>query len=230
MTRSTSDWTGILKLVALEVRGQPEVRPGNEWRYGRKGSLVVNVGGERAGTWRDFEAGHGGRVLAFLHHYQGLDKAAALDWLHTRGLLQGSDPGAHERFENRPARNPGPAPLEQAPGLVPDSLKRLRRAQSWWRWSRPIPRSPEHPARRWLADRKLWRPELPLPSPIRWAPATGQQIGAGSIVALSARPAAWEAAWPHLPDVAAVQLIHVDVQGQPALDWFAHDGGQTKRT
>jgi hypothetical protein len=41
---------------------------------------------------------------------------------------------------------------------------------------------------------------------------------------------AWAAAWPELPNVATVQLVHVDAQGQPALDRPAQDGGLAKRT
>ena len=70
MTTMSADWAEILKAVALEVLGQPAERRGNEWRYGRHGSLVVNIGGQRAGTWRDFEAGHGGGTLELLRQYQ----------------------------------------------------------------------------------------------------------------------------------------------------------------
>ena len=45
----TAEWAEILKAVALEVLGQPVERRGTEWRYGRHGSLVVNIGGQRAG-------------------------------------------------------------------------------------------------------------------------------------------------------------------------------------
>ena len=228
-TSQTDDWPEILKVVALEVLGQPTERRGNEWRYGRHGSLVVNVGGQRAGSWRDFEAGHGGGALELLRHYQGLDKPQALDWLRARGLLQDSRPESRPtRVEN--AGNRAPARKEQASGPEPDVLQRIRWARSWWDASQPISTSPEHPARRWLANRRLWRPELPLPAAVRWAPATGQHTGAGSIVALAAQPVAWAAAWPELPELTAVHLVQVDAHGQPALDRHRQDGGLAKRT
>ena len=59
MTTPTADWPEILKAVALEVLGQPAERRRNQWHYGRHGSLAVHVGGQRAGSWRDFEAGRG---------------------------------------------------------------------------------------------------------------------------------------------------------------------------
>ena len=50
MTTTSADWAEILKAVALEVLGQPTERRGNEWRYGRHGSLVVNISGPGAGA------------------------------------------------------------------------------------------------------------------------------------------------------------------------------------
>ena len=237
MTTASADWAEILKAVALEVLGQPTERRGTEWRYGRHGSLVVNIGGQQAGSWRDFEAGHGGGALELLRHYQGLDKRQALEWLRARGLLQDSRPESRPTLivcprDHLRAKNAGdraPAWQEQASEPDLDVLRRTGRARSWWDASQSIPTSPEHPARRWLANRRLWRPELPLPAAVRWAPATGQHAGAGSIVALAAQPVAWAAAWPELPNVAAVQLVHVDAQGQPALDRPAEAGGRDKR-
>ena len=237
MTTSSADWPEILKAVALEVLGQPTERRGTEWRYGRHGSLVVNVGGQRAGSWRDFEAGHGGGALELLRHYQGLDKPRALDWLRARGLLQDSRPESRptvivctrDHLRAKTAGNHDPARQEQISGPDPDVLQRIGWARSWWDASQPIPTYTEHPARRWLVNRRLWRPELPLPAAVRWIPATGQHTGAGTIVALAAQPVAWVASWPELPDVAAVQLVHVDAQGQPTLDRPAEAGGRDKR-
>ena len=231
-------WTEILKAVALEVLGQPTERRGTEWRYGRRLSMVVNVGGPRGGTWRDFEAGHGGGALELLRHHQGLDKAQALEWLRARGLLQDNRPGAPGSAESRATviacsrdgRNRENAGTEQASRPTSDVDRRLGWAKSWWDGSQQIPTSPDHPARRWISHRKLWRPELPLPSSVRWTPATGEHTGAGSIVALAAPPVAWAAAWPGLPDAAAVQLVHVDDHGQPALDRRADKGGLEKQT
>ena len=238
------DWPEILAAAALEILGQPAERRGNEWRYGRHGSLVVNVDGQRAGSWHDFESGRGGGVLELLRHYQGLDKPQALEWLRTRDLLQDAHPGTPGRTESRPAvvgcprgrpwpeivGNSPPGQQGQTSGPDQDVLRRISWARSWWEASHPIPTSSEHPARRWLANRKLWRSELPLPAVIHWAPATGQHTGAGSIVALAAQPAAWTASWPETPELAAVQLVHIDAQGKPALDRPAEAGGLNKRT
>jgi hypothetical protein len=94
----------------------------------------------------------------------------------------------------------------------------------------------DHPAWHWLNARNLWRPEFPLPSCLRWLPASahwsgrGQHTGAGSIVALVAPPWAWAEAWPGLPEPQAVELIAIKSNGTPALDRPANSGGLGKRT
>ena len=103
-----------------------------------------------------------------------------------------------------------------------------------WTETTAIPTDAGHPARRWLAHRNLWRPEVEAPAPLRWLPASvtrpGPHTGAGSLVALLAKPTAWAEAWPFLPNPQAVEIIAVDADGQPALDRPASEGGLGKRT
>ena len=73
----------------------------------------------------------------------------------------------------------------------------------------PIPAAAEHPARRWLAARHLWRPEMHLPPSVRWMPSEGGPA-AGAVVAAFAAPCAGR--------VSAVHLVHVDGDGLPAPD------------
>ena len=97
-----------------------------------------------------------------------------------------------------------------------------------WHHSVPVPNSHEHPARMWLASRHLWRPELPLPGPVRWIGAEHlhrEFQGTGAIIAIAAPPDAWTASWPGLPDLSSVQIIYIDETGRPAVD-----RGLTKRT
>ena len=109
-------------------------------------------------------------------------------------------------------------------------------ARSTWEKAQVIPADPEHPARRWLSARNLWRPGFPLPSSIRWLPAgehyqgRGLHTGAGSLVALAAPPEAWTEAWPALPEAQAVQIIAVGRDGAPALDRPTENGGLGKRS
>ena len=114
---------------------------------------------------------------------------------------------------------PGPGP--NAPDLRPYALR-------LWRRSVPIPNSRDHPARLWLAARQLWRPELPLPAPVRWIGAEHLRRecqGAGAIIAMSAPPDAWTTSWPGLPDLSSAHLVYIAGDGSPAVD-----RGLTKRT
>ena len=97
-----------------------------------------------------------------------------------------------------------------------------------WRLSIPIPRSSGHPARKWLANRNLWRPELPLPGPVRWISAEHlhhDYPGAGAIISMAAQPTSWTQAWPNLPELSCIHLVFVAGDGSPAMD-----RGLNKRT
>ncbi len=116
-------------------------------------------------------------------------------------------------------RTPEPGPKAQ--DLRPHALR-------LWQRSVPIPNSPDCPARMWLASRHLWRPELPLPTAVRWIGAEHlhrEFQGTGAIIAMAAPPDAWTASWPGLPDLSSVQLVYVNRDGTPAVD-----RGLTKRT
>ena len=209
---SDADWPQLLRQAALRFLGEPAKRHRGEWRFRSRGSLVVHIGGPRAGRWWDFESGAGGGVLDFLEQFAGLDRAQALAWLPGRPALL---PRRRTSHPTRPDT---------------DARHRFDLARSQWAASEPIPANPDHPARRWLIRRKLWWPSLPLPPAVRWLDARGPHTGAGSIMALAAPPSAWLDAWPQLPLPVAVQLVHVDADGRPALDRPAEKGGLPKRT
>ena len=209
---SNANWPQLMRQAALCVLGEPARRHRGEWRYRRHGSLVVHVDGPRAGTWKDFEGDNGGGVLDFLEHFLGLDHARAFAWL--AGSLS-------PQSSHRTIHRPRPAA---------DAKNRVNLVRALWAASVPIPTSPDHPARRWLFRRKLWWPELPLPPAVRWMDAKGRHTGAVSIIALAAPPSAWADAWPQLPTPAAVQILHLDSDGRPALDRPVENGGLAKRT
>ena len=207
-----ADWPRLMREAALSVLGEPAKCHRGEWRYRSRGSLVVHIGGPRAGRWWDFESGAGGGVLDFLEQFAGLDRAQALAWLPGRPALL---PRRRTSHPTRPDT---------------DARHRFDLARSRWASSKPIPTSPDHPARRWLARRKLWWPSLPLPPSVRWLDARGTHTGAGGIIVLAAPPSAWADVWPQLPALVAVQLVHLDAGGQPALDRPLESGGLQKRT
>jgi Protein of unknown function (DUF3987) len=74
------DFDGLMEPVALRLLGEPNQKHGNEWRYGNRGSLAVDL---QNGRWFDHEANKGGGVLDLIRR-QGHDQPAA--WLRREGL------------------------------------------------------------------------------------------------------------------------------------------------
>ena len=212
-TAGSVDWPGVAQVVATSLVGEPTRKTATEWRFRRRGSLAVNVAGEHAGQWYDFEAGVGGGGVDLVTHLMGCDRAAAVAWLQDQRLLPdtpGRTPSSH------PAVPPKPAAERADPSNHAD---RIAWAQTTWQMSEPIPRDRGHPVRRWLARRHLWHPELPIPDGLKWLPAAVERrrhSGAGSIVALAAEPLEWALSWPQLPPPRGVQLIAVAVDGMAA--------------
>ena len=134
-------------------------------------------------------------------------------------------------LRNRPSPPPV-APYQPSP--PPRRQQRNDLPARIWAETEAIPNDAGHPARRWLANRNLWRPEVEAPHSLHWLPAPrtrpGPHTGAGSLVAILTRPTAWAEAWPRLPDPQAIEIIAVDRDGYPALDRPQQDGGLDKRT
>ncbi|WP_343081364.1 toprim domain-containing protein [Ostreiculturibacter nitratireducens] len=70
--------------LAVELLGKPTFRAGQEWRWGRKGSLSVVVGGARAGMWFDHEEGRGGWFSDLVGRDLGMAREDATDWIADR--------------------------------------------------------------------------------------------------------------------------------------------------
>ena len=143
--------------LAVELLGKPTFRAGQEWRWGRKGSLSVVIGGARAGMWFDHEEGRGGWFSDLVGRDLGLAREDATDWIADRiGMAalprptrQRSTPGA------RPANDPGEPPTAPAtapPESIPDDAtapaptradEAAARAARIWDSARPAPE--DHP-------------------------------------------------------------------------------------
>ena len=88
MTMASSvDWPGLVQAVATSLVGEPTHKTATEWRFRRRGSLAINVAGEHAGQWYDFEAGVGGGGVDLVTHLMGCDRSAAVAWLQDQRLL-----------------------------------------------------------------------------------------------------------------------------------------------
>jgi putative DNA primase/helicase len=75
------DFNTMMKPVAIRLLGEPAQKHGQEWRYGNRGSLAVDI---KKGTWFDHEANIGGGVFDLIRR-QGHEQPAA--WLRSEGFL-----------------------------------------------------------------------------------------------------------------------------------------------
>ena len=68
--------------LAVHLLGRPNdaLSSKAQWRYGKKGSLAIEIDGEKAGTWYDHEHGKGGGALELVTRERGLRNGEALDW------------------------------------------------------------------------------------------------------------------------------------------------------
>jgi len=218
-----SDFIGIAPAVCERLLGEPSSRSSRELRWGRKGSFRLKLD---TGTWSDFEAGEGGGVLALVMREERLDKAGALAWLESQGFLSNRRESArigaygHASGKSAAAGSPCSPAIKGSAVMTPE-----RRGMDALRWIRsqilPIADAHDHPIRRWMAKRNLWRPELPLQPSLRWIPADapvfrGSHSGIGAIAFPLAPISAWRAAYPETPSPTAVQLVCIDSDGERA--------------
>jgi hypothetical protein len=71
------------KRIVRHLLGEPNKdRSTNaEWRYGTKGSLAVEVDGEKAGQWFDYEQNVGGGLVDLINRKKGFANGEAFAWL-----------------------------------------------------------------------------------------------------------------------------------------------------
>jgi putative DNA primase/helicase len=130
--------------LTRDLLGEPSQRGRETWRYGRRGSLAVEIAGARRGAWYDHEAGEGGDALALVAHLHrstmGAARRWALAWL-----------GRPDAAEDRPARRALQRPSRAAPEPLPEPNARQQ----------------------WSADmaRRIWREAVAGDAPHSLVPA-----------------------------------------------------------
>jgi putative DNA primase/helicase len=143
--------------LAVELLGKPTFRAGQEWRWGRKGSLSVVVGGARAGMWFDHEEGRGGWFSDLVGRDLGMAREDATDWIADRiGMAalprparQRSAPGPCRRTirasrqRHRSTAPPESNPDDDAAPAPNRADEAAERAARIWTSARPAPA--DHP-------------------------------------------------------------------------------------
>ena len=218
-----SDFIGIAPAVAERLLGEPSSRSSREWRWRGKGSFRLKLD---SGTWNDFESGEGGGVLALVMREERVDKPGALAWLETQGFLKGRREsgriGAYGPDSGKAIAAQSPYSPANKGSAVMTPERRGTDSLSWIRSQiLPITDASDHPVRRWMAKRNLWRPELPLPPSLRWIPFDapvfrGTHSGIGAVAFPLAPVSAWRASYPDTPAPTAVQLVCINGDGERA--------------
>ena len=109
----SSDLTAAMQPVAQELLGTPNkaLSRGNEWRYGKHGSMEVRVD---IGVWHDHESDTKGGTLALIKHIKGLDTKDAFEWMRRDLGIQIGDEhkpnGSHGSKGANGAAHKAPAP------------------------------------------------------------------------------------------------------------------------
>ncbi len=67
--------------LAVALLGNPTSKRSTEWRWGKKGEVVVYVAGEKVGRFADFESGAGGDALEFVKYKTGYRGKDLSDWV-----------------------------------------------------------------------------------------------------------------------------------------------------
>jgi P4 family phage/plasmid primase-like protien len=96
-----------IEALARSLCGEPNaaLSTATQFRYGRKGSLAIEIAGDRKGRWYDHEADVGGDGLELIRHRLGHANGQAVDW--ARGWLgQPRQPGTSGRSAALPAAAP----------------------------------------------------------------------------------------------------------------------------
>ena len=187
MTAARADWHGIAGDVARALLGEPSSATGRELRFGRRGSLSVDL---RDGVWHDHEAGEGGGVLDLVTRERRCSTGEALEWLRGAGFVAGR-PGRPEsadrvggpESDSEPfsgsgtgERTCGPAKTAPSGALSeperdsPRPDPRIELARRLWRLSGA---ADDSPGRVYLARRFAWPPAgigPELPATVRWLP------------------------------------------------------------
>ena len=102
-----------MKQIVEMLDLKPSSSSSHELRFGKKGSLSVNL---RQDIWFDYEAQTGGGMLDFVvHNGKASDQASAAKWLEENGLITPSQvPARKKAIRAHIYRDEGGVPIKKA--------------------------------------------------------------------------------------------------------------------
>jgi hypothetical protein len=127
-TTFAADLASEMEGVARSLLGEPNraLSTRRELRFGRKGSLSVNI---EQGTFFDHEIGEGGGVLDLIKRETGLSGRDAFEWLE-RGFGVALDSGQRQGRPERPRSTPKPPPTRRRRSTATGGVSGARAGRS----------------------------------------------------------------------------------------------------
>lgn len=127
--------------VARQLLGDPnkDLSDDDVLRFGTHGSMAVNVGGEKRGTWYDHEAKEGGGVIDLVQHCKRSSREDALAWLKQTGKVSNSSlksPTARRIVATYPYTDADGTVLYEVVRYEPKDFRQRRPdPEGGWDWS-----------------------------------------------------------------------------------------------
>lgn len=184
------DLAANAEALALDLFGQPTSKTSQQWRWGRKGSIVFNVRGRWAGRFRDWETDEGGSALdaiMFAHGYWRLTDSViwAQEWLGE------TDEGVTTRRLAIPSRRPIVFDVDA------EEIARRDRAIQLWKEAVSIDGTASE---KYLNSRGIYGP---------WPDAVRHHAGSCALIAASTAPDG---------NITAIQRVFLNEDGKAKLE------------
>ena len=183
-------------------------RNSSEIRFGNSGKLSIDLVNAE---FYDHKEETGGLLIHLVMYGLGVDKSSAFRWLKDNGYLDNAFTVSDTPL---PKANPQNKSRRGSAGKYYDFGLKL------WRESKPIPRSFNHPARRWAAARNLLPPFMPFPPVLRYGVYADRKRGDRPyIIAFVCTLDALASVYPTLPKIGPLkvrwQTLWIDLNGNP---------------
>ncbi|MBP6952113.1 MAG: toprim domain-containing protein, partial [Alphaproteobacteria bacterium] len=122
--------------LAIDLLGEPNKHLGTRTtlRFGTRGSLVVNIAGDREGFWNDFETGEKGDIVSFVQREKNLDFKEAISYLVDVLNVRSGQDISHHKISSRPQQPTSQDSIEQ----IKENAMRLNAVSELNLKSKPI--------------------------------------------------------------------------------------------